>query len=75
MRSAARLSGLIAALPDLPTDHPDLAAMEAVLQAAARFADRLVDSGAKADREGCRLLAGRVAVPAGQHRRWADFLE
>jgi alkylation response protein AidB-like acyl-CoA dehydrogenase len=74
MQTATYLSALIAQLPGLPEDHPDKATVDAILLAAAQFAEGMVPSGAAADREGCRLVAGRVAVPAGQHKPWADFL-
>jgi alkylation response protein AidB-like acyl-CoA dehydrogenase len=74
MRAVAFLSNLIAHLPDLGADHPDSGMVAAILDGAARFSDGMVTSGGAADRQGCKLVAGRVAVPAGQHLLWADFL-
>jgi alkylation response protein AidB-like acyl-CoA dehydrogenase len=74
MLTASFLCGLIAQLPDPPGGQPDPDTMAAILESAARFAEDLAGSGVAADRAGCRLVDGRVAVPPGQHRPWAAFL-
>jgi alkylation response protein AidB-like acyl-CoA dehydrogenase len=70
MQTAAFLSSLVASLPD----QPEPETVDAILQAAAHFAEGLTASGIAADRQGCRLVEGRVKLPPGQHRPWTDFL-
>ena len=47
-----------------------------MLQAAHRFAnERIAPFDRSADREGCRVVDGRVALPRGQAELWADYRE
>jgi alkylation response protein AidB-like acyl-CoA dehydrogenase len=66
---------LIGDLQDLPSGHPDTETTEAILRQAVQFADSiLVPAGAASDRQGCRVVAGCVKLPAPQHGSWAAFL-
>src|SRR5919107_1825402 len=74
--SAATLALLLERVVDGPAARPDADTTGAILEEAARFAGRhLVPLAAVADREGCRLEAGRVRTAAGHAGAWRAYAE
>ena len=74
--SAATLALLLDRVVDGAEARPDAETTGAILEEAARFAARhLAPLAAVADKEGCRLEAGRVRTAAGHAAAWRAYGE
>ena len=72
--AAATLALLLERVIDGAAARPDAETTAAILEEARRFAEaRLAPLAGVADREGCRLEAGRVRTAPGHAAAWAEF--
>lgn len=76
MDTTSKISELLQHVFTRRPNEPDQETVFAILNEAKRFSSRhLKDQAAIRDREGCRLVDGRVMTPAGQQDAWQAYSE
>jgi Acyl-CoA dehydrogenase, N-terminal domain len=76
MNNAAQLALLLDRVIDGAEGRPDAGTSAAILDEAARFAERhLLPLATVSDNQGCRLVSGRVKTADGHRAAWREFAE